>query len=149
MDWYFKQVTNSFLKKKTFVSSPFTIPSSSYQTLLFIITVKVSRNNQLNSRLHIRRFTTWDNLTIMIYFHQTNRELTIVRFRKQSRPVSIHSFIHSFYSHLLGLGRFFSFLILYTVSRTPCMGDQSVARPLPTHKHRINAHTNIHALSGI
>jgi hypothetical protein len=38
--------------------------------------------------------------------------------------------------------------ILYTDGRTPCTGDQPVARPLPVH--RINAHnTNIHALSGI
>jgi hypothetical protein len=29
---------------------------------------------------------------------------------------------------------FFSFLILYTVGRTPWMGDQPVARPLPTHR---------------
>jgi hypothetical protein len=38
---------------------------------------------------------------------------------------------------------FFSFLPFYTVSRTPCTGDQPVARPLPTHRtaqHRINAH---------
>jgi hypothetical protein len=43
----------------------------------------------------------------------------------------------------LDLGRFFSFLILYTVARTPWRGDQPFARPLPTHrqhKHRINAH---------
>jgi hypothetical protein len=38
------------------------------------------------------------------------------------------------YSPLLGLGRFFSFLILHTVSRTPWTGDQAVARPLPTHR---------------
>jgi hypothetical protein len=30
-------------------------------------------------------------------------------------------------------GRFFSFLILYTVGRTPWTGDQPVARPLRTH----------------
>jgi hypothetical protein len=35
---------------------------------------------------------------------------------------------------LLGLGRFFSFLILYTVGRTPWTGDQPVARPLPAHR---------------
>jgi hypothetical protein len=39
---------------------------------------------------------------------------------------------------------FFSFLIFYTVGRTPWTGDQPVARPLPAHtgqhKHRINAH---------
>jgi hypothetical protein len=39
---------------------------------------------------------------------------------------------------LVGLGRFFSLLILYTVSRTPWTGDQPVAKPLPTHR----THTN-------
>jgi hypothetical protein len=34
----------------------------------------------------------------------------------------------------LNLGRFFSFLILYTVGRTPWTGDQPVARPLPTQR---------------
>jgi hypothetical protein len=31
----------------------------------------------------------------------------------------------------------FSFLILYTVGRTPLTGDQPVARPLPTHTTQI------------
>jgi hypothetical protein len=35
---------------------------------------------------------------------------------------------------LLDLGRFLSFLILYTVGRTPWTGDQPVARPLPTYR---------------
>jgi hypothetical protein len=34
----------------------------------------------------------------------------------------------------LDLGRFFNFLILYIVGRTPWTGDQPVARPLPTHR---------------
>jgi hypothetical protein len=34
----------------------------------------------------------------------------------------------------MGFGRFFSFLIFYTVGRTPCTGDQPVARPLPRHR---------------
>jgi membrane protein DedA with SNARE-associated domain len=38
------------------------------------------------------------------------------------------------YSPLLNLGRFFSFLILYTVGRTPWTGDQLLARPLSTHR---------------
>jgi hypothetical protein len=38
------------------------------------------------------------------------------------------------YSPLLDLGHFFSFLILYTVGRTPWTGDQPTARPLPTHR---------------
>jgi hypothetical protein len=41
------------------------------------------------------------------------------------------------YSPLLDLGRFFSFLILYTVGRSPWTGDQAVTGQ---HKHRINAH---------
>jgi hypothetical protein len=58
------------------------------------------------------------------------------------------------YSPSFGLGLFFSFLILYTVGRTPWTGDQPFARPLPTHRttHTQNKriHTpNIHALSGI
>jgi hypothetical protein len=32
----------------------------------------------------------------------------------------------------VGSWQFFSFLILYTVGRTPWMGDEPVARPLPT-----------------
>jgi hypothetical protein len=35
---------------------------------------------------------------------------------------------------LVDLGRFFSFLILYTDGRNPWTGDQHVARPLPTHR---------------
>jgi hypothetical protein len=38
------------------------------------------------------------------------------------------------YSHLLDLGKFFSFLIFYTVSRTPWAGEQPVVRPLPAHR---------------
>jgi hypothetical protein len=41
----------------------------------------------------------------------------------------------SLYSPLLDLGRFFNSLILYTVGRIPWTGNQSVARPLPTHRH--------------
>jgi hypothetical protein len=46
--------------------------------------------------------------------------------------------LYSFTALLLDLGRFFSFLILYTFGRTPWTGDQPFARPLPTH--RINGH---------
>jgi hypothetical protein len=44
------------------------------------------------------------------------------------------------YSPLLGLGRLFSFLTLYTVGRNPWKGEQPVARPLPKQRHRINAY---------
>jgi hypothetical protein len=54
----------------------------------------------------------------------------------------------------LDLGRFFTFLILYTVGRTPWTRDQPVARPLPTYRttqtqnKRIPT-SDIPALSGI
>jgi hypothetical protein len=38
------------------------------------------------------------------------------------------------YSPLLGSDCFFSFVILYTVDRTPWRGDQPVARALPMHR---------------
>jgi hypothetical protein len=43
---------------------------------------------------------------------------------------------------LLSLGRFFGFLILYTVGRTLWAGDQPVARPLSTHmtKQKLSKH---------
>jgi hypothetical protein len=48
------------------------------------------------------------------------------------------------YSPLLELcGRFFSFLILYTVGRTPWTGDHHVARPLPTHRTTLTQNKRI------
>jgi hypothetical protein len=49
--------------------------------------------------------------------------------------LSIYLFIYLWlYSPSLDLGRFFSFLILYTVGRTPWTSDQPVARPIPTYR---------------
>jgi hypothetical protein len=62
----------------------------------------------------------------------------------------IHSFIHQWlYSPLLGPGQFFSFVIVFTQS-VGLLGrviSPSQGRYLHTgqHKHRINAHTDIHA----
>jgi hypothetical protein len=57
------------------------------------------------------------------------------------------------YSPLLGVSRFFfSFLIFYTVGRTPWTEDHSVARPLPAHRTaqtQYKTRTQIHASSGI
>jgi hypothetical protein len=59
-----------------------------------------------------------------------------------NQPV-IHSFINGS-TALCWAQVVFSFVVLYTVCRTPWTGDQPVARSLPTHriphKHRINAH---------
>jgi hypothetical protein len=58
--------------------------------------------------------------------------LLVVRYK--SVCLSIYLSIYLFlYSPLSDLGRFFTFLILYIVRRTPWTGDQPVARPLPTH----------------
>jgi hypothetical protein len=43
----------------------------------------------------------------------------------------------------MGLGRSFSFLILYIVDRTPWWGHQPVARPVPTHR-TTPPYTHIH-----
>jgi hypothetical protein len=66
-----------------------------------------------------------------------------------SVQIVTYSLIHQWlYSILLGTGLLFSFVIFfYADGRTPWTSDQTIARPLP--KNRINAHTNIHALSGI
>jgi hypothetical protein len=41
----------------------------------------------------------------------------------------------------LDLGHVFSFIILYTVGRTPWTGDQPVSRPLPTHRTALTQNT--------
>jgi hypothetical protein len=45
-------------------------------------------------------------------------------------PLSLSLWLYS----PLDLGRFFSFLILYTFGSTPWTGDQTATRPLPTHR---------------
>jgi hypothetical protein len=80
--------------------------------------------------------------------------LTIVTIRHCHIITLILSFIHQWlYSPLLGPGLFFSFIIFFTQA-VGVLGlvirlsqDCSLHRGL--HKHRINAHTDIHALSGI
>jgi hypothetical protein len=48
--------------------------------------------------------------------------------------LSIYLSIYDSTVFLLELGRFLSFLILYTVGKTFWTGDQPVARPLPIHR---------------
>jgi hypothetical protein len=61
-------------------------------------------------------------------------------------PIFIHVAPTWSIGHSWNASFHFSFLIL--VGMTLWSGDQHVARPLPTRKHRINA-DNLHALSGI
>jgi hypothetical protein len=69
---------------------------------------------------------------------------------EESVYLSIYISIYGSTVLLLNLGRFFSFLIPYTVGRTSWTGDQPVERPLPTHRttQTQNKRTDIHALSG-
>jgi hypothetical protein len=66
-----------------------------------------------------------------------------VRFIDLCRP---HLYLSNYGStiFLLDLGHFFSFVILYTVGRTPWTGDRPVARPLPTRRitQTQNKHTH-------
>jgi hypothetical protein len=56
-----------------------------------------------------------------------------------------HSFIHQWhYSPLLDLGRFFSFLILYTAGRISWTGDQPVTSALPTHRTKQTQNKRTH-----
>jgi hypothetical protein len=75
--------------------------------------------------------------TLWYLVWSTNYEALIIYISPTFSPLylSIYPSIHLWlYSPLLGLARFFSFLIPYTVDRTPWMGDQLVARPLPKHR---------------
>jgi hypothetical protein len=55
-------------------------------------------------------------------------------FRRTSHILQGHNLSLWLSVLLLELGRFFSFLVLFTVGRTPLTGDQPVAKPLPTHR---------------
>jgi hypothetical protein len=86
----------------------------------------------------------------MVWIHQIeNRNQCDLFWR-----IFIHSFIHQcLYSPLLGPGLFFSSEIFFTqtVGLLGRLIILSEGRYLHTrqHKHRINAHTDIYALSGI
>jgi hypothetical protein len=72
-----------------------------------------------------------------------HRVMNYLYFRYGDTALNLHHHHHHhrLYSPFMGPGRFFSFLILYTVGRSICPGDQPVAWPLPytgQHKHRIN-----------
>jgi hypothetical protein len=61
------------------------------------------------------------------------RYLRRVRKKRRNRLVMFQILLW-FYSFLLSLARYSSFLIVYTIGRTPWTGDQPVARSLPTHR---------------
>jgi hypothetical protein len=46
----------------------------------------------------------------------------------------MYTFFSLWFCSSLDFGRCFSFLMIHTEGRTPWTGDQSIARPLPTHR---------------
>jgi hypothetical protein len=92
--------------------------------------VTYEHNQASQLRLSPVIYTVDTQLRRIIVLQFTTRDASIgpVQVRFMSIYLSIHLWL---YSPLLDLGRFYSFLILYTDGRTPWTGDQPVERPLP------------------
>jgi hypothetical protein len=73
------------------------------------------------------------NLHFDHLFHDQYHARILLDLPEKCLPTYLPTYLW-LYSPLLGLCRFFRFLIFYRVSRTPWKGDQPVARPLPTHR---------------
>jgi hypothetical protein len=93
---------------------------------------------------------------IMHSYLKSTRKMMIKHTQKEywTSLIFWHSFSHSFVHSSMALQLFVGPWPLlqfhnhfYTDGRTPWTNDQPITRPLPTH--RINAHTDIHVLSGI
>jgi hypothetical protein len=72
--------------------------------------------------------------THLTIYRNTCSHLFILRSVQRSRKLKPLSVYLRLYSPLLDLGRFFCFLILHTVGRTPSTDDRPVARQLSTHR---------------
>jgi hypothetical protein len=91
----------------------------------------------LSNRKRLRRLTC-AHLVSEKSVHQWGRPRSptnILQFSLQILPTYLPTYLYIYlwlYSPLLDLGRFFSFLIQFTVGKTLWTGNQPVARPLPT-----------------
>jgi hypothetical protein len=86
----------------------------------------------------------WPCASLLFVFSE--RFFCLCCYIRSSNRITFRAMCLWLYSPSLNLNRFFSFLILYTVGRTPWTGDQPVASPLPTHNtntNTINSHTVI------
>jgi hypothetical protein len=94
--------------------------------LLLVLTMKAflfklqKKSQNFDNTLVVQRSPYKGNLICFLFF-----KITV--FKRLPIPIS---WLYS----LLDLRRFFSFLILNTVGRTPWTGDQPIARQLPTHR---------------
>jgi hypothetical protein len=73
-------------------------------------------------------------LEIFLCFNVSQKVLSLSLSLSLSIYIYIYIYIYIWLYSPLNFGRFFSFLILYTVGRTPWTGDQPVTRSLPTHR---------------
>jgi hypothetical protein len=94
----------------------------------------VSINLHFSSLKLLYRF--WLNLVFRLYIKNCLKYWILVRILGLNLSVcpSSHPFIYGCTVFLLGLGRFFIFLTLYTVGRTHWTGDQPVARTQLKHR---------------
>jgi hypothetical protein len=90
----------------------------------------------LQFRMHFSLPHTWHMTTRSHSTWSDHPETSCYKVRIFSyREINIWTNYLVFSFFLFSLcGRFFSFLILYTVSRTSWTGDQPVTGPLPTHR---------------
>jgi hypothetical protein len=81
------------------------------------------------------------NMRSEFYYYRN----TMCSFRSYLEHSFLFSFFFSMAPHFFGSWPLFSFLILYTVCRTPWAEDQPIARSLPTHRttHTQNERTQI------
>jgi hypothetical protein len=75
------------------------------------------------------RFVAPREINMSLRYYEASLSVTC------SAIVKLRALLLCLHSPLLALGRVFSFLVLYTVGRTPWAGDQPFARPLPTHNN--------------
>jgi hypothetical protein len=86
-------------------------------------------HSQAGSRIILYLSIYLSNLSI--YESNLSSSLSIYLSIYLSVCLSIYLWL---YSPLLDIGRFFSFLIFYTVGRASWTGDKPVSRPLPAHR---------------
>jgi hypothetical protein len=96
------------------------------KTVYFVYEVYMKATGCLNI-IFIKKYRLRARAVVFICFWSLQNKFWIIDDSLSHRP--------------LDLGRFLSFLILYTVNRTPWTGDQPVARSVPTNRIKARRHS--------
>jgi hypothetical protein len=92
-------------------------------------------SSELFLAFHVFRWKYYTRFSSLPSMLRIPRVVLLITITVRGAELQYHHHHHPWlYSPLLGSGRFFSFVILYTFGRTPWTGDQPVARLLPTHR---------------